>query len=75
MCSLIQNLYDFARQGWRRFNRGADVITGLSRRHPCRFLKGYISYLNDMSTIVLKTICMQKFKPKYTCSPSKIVEV
>ena len=24
-------------QWWRWLNRGADIITGLSRRHPCRF--------------------------------------
>ena len=41
--SVDSNLYDFARQGWRRLNYGADVITGLSRRHACRFSKGYIS--------------------------------
>ena len=77
------NLYDFAMQGWRWLNRGADIITGLSRRHPWRFSKGYIScYLKDISTYlsctaqrVLRTIFMQKYKPKYACLPSKIIEV
>ena len=41
--SVYSNLYNFAMQGWHRLNRGADIITGLSRRHPCRFSKGYIS--------------------------------
>ena len=41
--SVDSNLYDFVMQGWRRLNSGADVITGLSRHHPCRFSKGYIS--------------------------------
>ena len=41
--SVDSTLYGFAMQVWRRINRGADVITGLSRRHPCRFSKGHIS--------------------------------
>ena len=74
--------YNFAMQGWRLLNRGADVITGLSRRHPCWFSKGLPRYLQDISTYlsctaqrVLRTTFMQKYKPKYACLPSKIVEV
>ena len=40
---VYSNLCDFAMQGWRRLKHGADVITGLSRRHFCRFSQGYIS--------------------------------
>ena len=68
-------------QSWSR--DWADVITGLSRRHPCRFSDGYIShYLRNFiidlfcaAQRLLRTIFMQKSKPKYACLPSKIVEV
>ena len=36
------NLYDFPMQWWCQLNRGADVITGLSRCHPYQFSKDYI---------------------------------
>ena len=76
------NLYNFARQGWCRLNREADVITGLSRRHPCRLQRVISRYLQDITTDlsctaqrVLITILMQKTMPKYACLPSEIVEV
>ena len=61
-------------QGWRRLNRGADVIAGLSRRHPCR-LSDVSTYLSRTAQRVLRIISMQKSKPKYACLPSKIFEV
>ena len=80
--SVDSYLYDFAWQGWCRLNRGADVITGLSRHHPCRFSKGMSRYLQDICTChsctaqrVLRTIFIQTSKPKYACLPRKIVEV
>ena len=61
------NLYNFARQGWCRLNREADVITGLGRRHPCRLQRVISRYLQDITTDlsctaqrVLITIFMQK---------------
>ena len=51
-------------QGWRRLSRGADIITGLSRRHP-----------SVTAQRVLKTTFMQKSQLKYAFLPSKIVEV
>ena len=67
-------------QSWSR--DWADVITGLSRRHPCRFSDGYISLSTKNYYISFpcrsKTVTnyiSAKSKPKYACLPSKIVEV
>ena len=63
-------------QWWRQLNRGADVITGLSRRHPCWFSYLVISTcLSCKAQIGLRVIFIQKFKPKYAYLPSKIIAV
>ena len=49
--SVDSNLCNFAMQGWRQLNRGANVIIYLSRRHPCCFFKG--SYLVIYKTLAL----------------------
>ena len=81
--SADSNLYNFAMQGWRRLNRGADVIVGFEPTSSLPIFKRVIScFLQDISTYlsctaqaVLRTIFKQKSKPKYKCLPSKIVEV
>ena len=79
--SVDSNLYNFAMQGWRRLNRGtdviiwADVILADFQRVTSRFLQDISTYLSCTAVRVLRTIFMQNSKPKYACLPSKIVEV
>ena len=59
-------------QGWRGLNR---VILADFQRVISRFLKDISNYLSCTAQRVLRTIYMQKAKPRYACLPSKIVEV
>ena len=53
----------------------ADVILADFQRVISRFLQDISTYLSCTAQRVLRTIFMQKSKPKYACLPSKIVEV
>ena len=74
------------RQGWRRLKRGAeieptsslvwaDVIRVDFQTVISHYLPNIIIYLFCAAQRLLRTIFMQKSKPKYACLPSKIVEV
>ena len=64
---------------------GSTVEPRLSRRHHCfeptsswpisHYLRNIIIYLFCAAQRLLRTIFMQKSKPKYACLPRKIVEV
>ena len=82
MLFVTSNLYDFAWQGWRRLNRGADVITewadvilaDFQRIISC-YLHDSITYFSCATQRVLRALFMQTFKPKCACLPCKIIEV
>ena len=53
----------------------ADVILTDFQRVISRYLQDINTYLSCTAQRVLRTLFMQKSKPKYACLPSKIVEV
>ena len=53
----------------------ADVILADFQRVVSRYLQDISTYLSCTAQIILRTISMRKYKPKYACLPSKIVEV
>ena len=53
----------------------ADIILADIQRVISRYLPNISTYLSCTAQRVLRTIFMQKFKPKNACLPSKIVEV
>ena len=74
------------RRGWRRLHRGAeieptsslvwvDVIRADFQTVISHYLRNIIVYLFCAAQRLLRTIFMQKSKPKYACLPSKIVKV
>ena len=79
--SVDSNLYDFAMQGWRRLNRGADVIIGLSRRHPwvkrvnisLSTRHQHVSFLYRSESV--KNYIYAKIQAEICMFTSKIVEV
>ena len=53
----------------------ADVILANFQRVITRYLQNISTYLSCTTQRVLRTISMQKSRPKYACLSSKIVEV